>query len=214
MQEQPERVLPPRRKPLDPVKTECKVQIEAISSVIEEIASVAVRHYSEIRFSKEAEYNPDWGRYLSYELTDSIVIVTARYEGVLVGYIAYIIGPYKHSQDTPFAAMDAIWISPAFREGMLAVKMMKAGEAALEGRAKFCLTNSTMKHPIDKLLTFMGYEPVEVMYYKPLGVEHGRRRSAKSAKESGEHSGHQRDVGPSEPEHRTGGEQPATDAGI
>lgn len=188
----------------DPAKTECSsciVGVEAISNVVEEIASLSIRNYHETGIDDNIEYNPDWSNYLRYELTDSARIVTARYNGVLVGYAAFLIGPFKHNMDVLYADLDAIWISPAFRSGFLAMKMIKRGEQALKDKVQFIMATSTVKKPIDKLLERAGYRAVEVLYYKPLEVTDGIERLASSSEECSEHVGSSGIMDISEPEH-------------
>lgn len=203
-QEPNEREFQKLPRPLDPADSECNscvVGVEAISNVVEEIASLSIRNYHETGIDPGIEYNPDWSMYLAYELTDSARIITARYNSVLVGYAAFLIGPFKHNKDVLYADLDAIWISPAFRSGFLAMKMMKRGEKELKDKVQFIMATSTVKKPIDKLLERAGYKAVEVLYYKPLEVFDGIKQSSERPEESGEHTGSTADMGISEPEH-------------
>lgn len=127
-----------------------------------------MRNYAETGIDPSYGYHPDWSQYLSYELTDSIVVVTARFKGTMVGYCIYLIGPFKHNKNIRYADLDAIWISPGFRSGFLAMKMLKLAEQQLEGRVAFVMATSSNKHPIDALLVRRGFEQVEVLYWKAL----------------------------------------------
>jgi hypothetical protein len=164
---------------LDHAKPECSIAVEAISSVAEEIAFLSVRNYEETGIDPTYGYNPDWGQYLSYELTDSCVVVTLRYNEVLVGYCIYLIGPFKHNKNILYADLDAIWISPAFRSGYNAVKMLKLGEEYLAGKVSFIMATSSNKHPIGPILKRMlHYKEVEVLYWKAL--DNGKQESSDS----------------------------------
>ncbi len=163
--------------------------MEAASSVVEEVASLSYRNYHETGIDPNMEYNPDWGMFLKYELTDSIKVITARYKGILIGYAVYLIGAFKHNKDVMYADLEVIWISPAFRSGFLAIKMMKRGEQEVKGKAQFLMATSTMKKPIDNLLIRTGFEAVEVLYYKPLGEDNGSKESTSSTAEPSEHTG-------------------------
>lgn len=210
----------------DPVKQECNssatseayvscvIGVEAMSSVIEEIASLSIRNYHETGIDPSIEYNPDWAMYLSYELTDSVRIITARYNGVLVGYAAFLIGPFKHNKDVLYADLDAIWISPGFRSGFLAMKMIKRGEKELLGKVQFIMATSTVKKPIDKLLERAGYNAVEVLYYKPLGVTNGIEQSAIGSEESSGDAGSKTGMGISEREYSSGSGEHSSEGSI
>lgn len=172
-----EKELPKLQRRLDHERQECKLAIEAVSDVISEMVSLLALNFAETSIDPEIGYNPNWGQYLSYELTDSIKVVTARYNGVLVGYAVYLIGAFKHNQDVEYADLDVIWIDEAFREGWVAIKMMRMGEEAVSHRAKFITATSTLKKPIDVLLRRVGFSPVEVLYHKPLGNTDGKPES-------------------------------------
>lgn len=176
------------QKPLDREKQECKVQVEAISSVAEEIASLSVRNYKETGLYTDLEYNPDWKMYLDYELVDCIRVITARYDGVLVGYAIYLINTFKHNKDVYYADLDTIWIAEAFRSGFLAIKMMKLGEKEVKDRVLFITATSVINKPIGKLLEFMGFKPAEVLYHKTIGVVDGREESSRSTSASSDES--------------------------
>lgn len=125
-------------------------------------------HFEAIGIHPKYGYSPNWAEYLSYELTDSIVVVTLRYKGTLVGYCMYLIGAYKHNKNILYADLDAIWISPAFRSGFYAMKMMRLGEEKLKGKVSFVTATSSKKYPIDPLLLRRGFEEAEVLYWKAL----------------------------------------------
>jgi hypothetical protein len=173
MIEQKGKELHQLQKPLDPVRLECKLAVEAISSIAGELASLLIRHYDEVGIDPTIPYNPDWSQYLSYELTDSCIAITARYDGILIGYALYLIGPFKHNKDVLYADLDAIWISPAFRSGFLAMKMLKMGEAELKGKVGYLMATSTTKNPIDILFKRLDFRPIETVYWKKLGEDHG-----------------------------------------
>jgi hypothetical protein len=202
------------QRPSVPERTGCDIALEAISSIAGEIASLSFRNYAETAIDSSLGYNPDWGQYLSYELTDSVVTVTARYNTVLVGYAIFLIGPFKHNKEITYADLDTIWISPAFRSGFLAYKMIKMGERALEGRAAFIMATSTNHKPIDVLLSRLGYKPVEVLFWKLIGDNHGIEQSSVGAEKSGEHSATTTELGCSEPEHSNSSGEPVPPASV
>lgn len=160
--------LPQLPKVLDHARPELSIQVEAISSVIGEIASLFFSNYQETGVHTEYGFNPDWDQLLSYELTDSCILITLRFKGTIVGYCMYLIGPFKHNKEILYADLDAIWISPAFRSGFSAMRMLKLGEEKLKGRVAFIMAASTVKHPIGVLLERRGYKEMETLYQKAM----------------------------------------------
>lgn len=169
MQEQQEKVVPQRQNPLAQEKRECEIAVEPLHRVINAVAALSTRHYDEIGMDNSIPYNPDLTELLKYAAADKSILVTARYDSVLVGYILFLLGPYKHSKGVEYADLEAIWISPAFRSGMTAIKMLKLGEEEIRKTdAVFITGSSTVKRPIDILFKRLDYMPVETVFFKRL----------------------------------------------
>lgn len=150
-------------------KLGCSIQFEAISSCIEEIAPLTQDNYLETGIDPTIPYYPDWSMYLQYELSDSIVTITARCKGTLIGYLIYLIGPFKHNKSLLYADLDTVFISEAFRTPFLAVKMFKMGQEECEKRGiTFFMATSTKRKPIDKLLERQGFVAVETIFWKEI----------------------------------------------
>jgi len=204
----------PRQNHLDPAKLGCKLAIEAISSVVEELAFIAKQNYQETGLNPEdIPFLPDWAQLLSYELADRCRVVTARYKSVLVGYALYLIGPLKHNKEVLYAELDAVWISPAFRSGFLAVKMMQLGERSIHAMGiKYLMAGSTIKKPIGKLLEFVGFQEREILYWKELG--NGKPESTSRARKPRKHTADTGGVELGDGPDAAGGGQPAPNAGV
>lgn len=131
------------------------------------MVSLSYEEYKEVGIDPSFGYNPDIGDMLKYEGGDRCVLVTARYDGVLVGYALYAVGPFKHNKDIEYASLEAIYLSPAFRSGFTAMHMVKLGEKEVRKyNIKFISAASSIKCPIDALLKRQGYEPLETVYIK------------------------------------------------
>jgi len=161
--------LPKLPKLSDLERLGCSIQFEAISSCIEEIAPLTLDNYQETGIDPTLPYYPDWSMYLQYELSDRIVTITARCKGTLVGYLIYLIGPFKHNKSLLYADLDVMWINEVFRTPFLAVKMIKLGEKECRERdISFFMATSTKRKPIDKLLERQGYRAVETIFWKEI----------------------------------------------
>lgn len=158
----------------DQERPECKISVEAISKVAEEIASLSIHNYEETGIDPNIGYHPNWDQYLEYELTDNVRVITARYNNVLVGYAIYLIGPFKHNKEVMYADLDTIYINEVFRSPFLAIKMLKAGEEAVKDKAQYIMATSTNRKPIDKLLGYMKYKPVETIFWKKIEANNGK----------------------------------------
>ncbi len=151
----------------DQEKLECKVQEESLHRVIREVIPLSYKHYQEIGLTYP--YDPNIDGILDFAIADKVTLITIRYGELLVGYALYLIGPFKHSMSTEYASLEAIYILPAFRNGFLAKRVLNFGEEKVKEKgAKFITVASTEKYPIAKLLSFAGYEPLEVLYVKRL----------------------------------------------
>jgi hypothetical protein len=160
-----EKEQPQRPKVLDQDRPEVVLSLEPLHRVLREFVMLSRKQHDEVGL--DIEYLPDIEAMLSYG--DKSVLVTARYDKTLIGYIFYLIGPHKHNVQINYAQIEAIYLLPAFRNAPLILKMLKLGEAKVrEHKVLFIKISSTYKKRIDKLLEYLNYKPIETVYKKDL----------------------------------------------
>lgn len=107
--------------------------------------------------------------YRKMEDASILKIFTARFDGVLVGYMVVILTPDIHARGEFIVADDGFFMHKDFRGNGYGVGLLEFSENCLrqDGHKRFHI--STMaKKPIDDLLVAKGYTLIERKYEKVL----------------------------------------------
>jgi L-amino acid N-acyltransferase YncA len=108
-----------RRERLMDLRVECQ-------QIIEE-------HYQEIALSKGVQkLDPDWAEYDRLEKMGKIWLMTARHQGVLVGYIVMIVSTHLHYKNMLMALEDIHYLRPEFRKGLTGYKLISLAVKSME----------------------------------------------------------------------------------
>jgi len=148
---------------------------EKIADVYFEIQTLLAAHYDEVAPYKDLlKLNPDDFAYKTLENAGKLVICTARDEGVLIGYMIFVVTPHPHYKDTVVANEDLKFIDPA-RRGTAGIRLIKYAEAVARDRgAKILFQRSKAKSEHRALYDRLGYDLVDEVYAKRLdGADHG-----------------------------------------
>jgi GNAT superfamily N-acetyltransferase len=147
-------------------------QVEPFSAVIDEAVPLLQRHYEEIALNKATTpLAPDWSAYATLEAAGFLHIVTARDEGKLVGYSAYIVGQRNLHYDFQMAETDIFYLAPEYRKGMAGVALLKFSETSLRAIGVQRIVTKTKlspEHDLGPLLERLGFSPIERVYTKVL----------------------------------------------
>jgi GNAT superfamily N-acetyltransferase len=91
------------------------VAVEDLSKVRHEAGDLLVEHWRELA-TYDFPLEPDWDFYEKAAAIGLIRLYTARLEGQLVGYAAFIIRKNPHYSTTdPWAVNDLVWLHPKLR---------------------------------------------------------------------------------------------------
>ena len=146
-------------------------QIEKFSDVYVEALPLLEAHYEEIATYKEVKaLNPDVWRYLEIEEKGILRIMTARDDGVMVGYFVSMIMPSLHYKDCSTAINDILYVHPEYRGGTLAYRLFKKALQDLKENtgANLVMIHMKIKHPFRELLTKLGFAQTEENWEKVL----------------------------------------------
>lgn len=146
---------------------------ERFGLIARELAPLFKRHWREIALNQDkVPLDPDWDRYLNYDLAGFLHCLTARRDGALAGYIFFFVHPHIHYASTPWAQTDIFWIAPEYRGGMTFIRMLNESEAYLKRLgAKVVYLNRKLHFDerLGNLFERKGYRPIELVYSKYLG---------------------------------------------
>ena len=146
--------------------------VEAFSDAIEDALPLLLDHYNEIALNKETTpFDPSWEQYWTLEQAGVLHIVTARDEGKLVGYSAYILLKRNLHYALSVAESDIFYLAPEYRKGLNGARMLKFAEDSLRAlgvQRIVTKTKLTPEHDLGPLLERLGFAPIERVYVKVL----------------------------------------------
>jgi GNAT superfamily N-acetyltransferase len=128
-------------------------------------------HYNEIALNKDKiKLNPDWESYEKLEELGKLSIFTVRDNGKLVGYFVLLVSTSLHYVDHVYAISDIIYVHPDYRKGFLGVRLLKFAERCLKkDGVSIVMVNTKIHKPFGKILSRIGYNPIETVYSKYIG---------------------------------------------
>jgi GNAT superfamily N-acetyltransferase len=116
--------------------------------------------------------NPDLEKYQFLEQNGNLLLVTARADGVLVGYFLWIVMTHPHYQNVLVAEEDLHFLSPEYRshgscgEGRgYGYRMLEAArDAAIARGAQLLTVREKIGHEHPSLMAGLGFTPADIVY--------------------------------------------------
>ena len=149
---------------------------EKFSDISAELPPLFIRHWREVAsYQKELPLDPHWERYFECSMLNILHPLTVRSNGVLVGYVFVLVYPHLHHQTALYAAVDGIWLDPAYRAGWTGIKMIQEVEKGMRrlGVKMLRFTSQikfeTERGTFGKVLERLGYAATEVAHDKFIG---------------------------------------------
>ena len=128
------------------------------------------QHWQEIALDKDSiKLDPDKEAYAKLYDMGKLLLVTAREEGVLVGYHASFIMTHLHYKSTLTGHGDVFWLHPDHRKGSAGLKLFHKVEAEMRSRGVKKMSMSHKLHlDLGALFRYLGYTHIENTYAKML----------------------------------------------
>lgn len=141
------------------------IAVERFADVIEEIKPLLEEHWKEIAtFKEDIPLDPDYDGYRKADEAGSMVIVTARHDGELVGYSIFFLLRHPHYRSTWFAMNDILFVRRDKRGSMTGIRLIKQSETEVwrmvsKRGAKLVKISWHLKHSHDfsPVLDSLGY---------------------------------------------------------
>jgi hypothetical protein len=136
------------------------------------ISTLWRQHYDEIAEDKDlVPLDPDWDKYDALADRGNLVIVTARRQRELVGYVFSVVDTHLHYKNTLFSMSDIYWLHPACRGGRTAWRLFGHTERVLAGRGVVkMLSNTKLAHDQGRLFGALGWREAERLFVKTIGA--------------------------------------------
>ncbi|MBV8156910.1 MAG: GNAT family N-acetyltransferase [Dyella sp.] len=160
-------------QPIDPARFGARrcgslvLQAERFADILPELDALHRAHYAETEKHRHGlPLAPDIDAALADERRGALVQFTARHEGRLVGNLRMYLRTSRHT-GTRFASEDTLYLLPEHRKGRAALRLLQLMEDSMRTLGVHELRASTKTvNKTDKLLEFMGWQPVSTELVK------------------------------------------------
>ena len=139
------------------------VQLESMATALEEMKPLFISHHKELAlFQDKSPLDPDYEKYAAAERNGSLVFVTARLSGKIIGYWVNFVALALHYKQTLMADMDILWVDPAFRGEKIGEMMYKCLREEFARRGVKVWYGGSKNHKaIEWFFEQLGFEPIE-----------------------------------------------------
>lgn len=148
---------------------------EPINAFIREAMPLFRRHHAALINIPNAPFDPDFERYYALERMGHLVVLTLRYDGLLVGYSFWTLAPHAFHASLFAATNETYWIDEAYRSGSIGLKLFKLAEQGLRKLGVKLLFSYAQLGFADggvgKILEHLGWLPMDQTYIKDLRDE-------------------------------------------
>ena len=146
-------------------------QVESFKETLPEFEYLLPIHYEELALNKDkVPLMPQWDIYFGREDAGELLFVTARSEGIIIGYFIGFIAPGLHYKTCLTCQLDIFYIHKDFRNGRIGIKLFKFVETELRRRGVMrWFVGSKLHADASSLFKYLKFEPVEVYYTKWIG---------------------------------------------
>ena len=142
---------------------------ELTADLVIELLPMLKKHWVEIAHYPDIQFNPNWDAYFQLQKNNLLVVMTARDDNKLIGYIAYFVMPNLHYKDSLQANQDVVFVDPLYRRGTLGYKLIRQSEILLKDMGVQVVTQHLkFEHDFSPLLKRLGYEDVDKLMAKRL----------------------------------------------
>ncbi len=145
--------------------------IESFEDRLEELKVLLPEHYLELALNQDrVPLSPNYDFYIQNENAGSLLFVTLRDAGELVGYFIGFITPGLHYSTCLTCTMDIFYVRKDRRSGSAGVRMFRFVESELRRRGvQRWFMGSKIHADASALFKRIGAAPVETYYSKWLG---------------------------------------------
>jgi len=146
--------------------------VESWTTAQPDVEKLIAEHWEEIALHKDRQpLDPNWSTYRTLADTGMLVAVTARDEGLLVGYALFFVLQHMHYNSTVWAMNDVLFLKKSHRKGVAGFKLIRAADKAMQERGVSRITwHVKVHHDFGMLLKRLGYEVEEMVWGKFVGA--------------------------------------------
>lgn len=103
------------------------IQQESLDVILPQVKELLDEHYEELTMNKDrVKLDPWFDEYLRLEAAKQFYTVTARDDGILIGYSSFIVKPHLHYRTIMTATSDVMFLKKEYRTASTAgLKLIK-----------------------------------------------------------------------------------------
>ena len=152
------------------MSSEAVFAVESYAQLVDEIKPLLPEHWAELAVHKDIPLDPDFGFYERAAATGSLIFMTVREAGALIGYAIWVVKPHPHYRKHIWALNDIVWLHPEHRGMSLGKNLVKFWETELRARnvAVIHVDTKLVAPQLLYLLQNTGYETTGVAVEKRL----------------------------------------------
>ncbi len=146
-------------------------QVEQPLLIRSDLEPLLKAHWHEVEvFQKEAPLDPNWDLYQKLQDADMLHMVTARDNGLLIGYFLYFLLPNLHHRSILMAEGDIFYIANTYRKSTIALRLLRLAEKNLKNLGVNIISNKVKSHTRNagNLFKCQGFRKIEEVYVKGL----------------------------------------------
>jgi len=126
-------------------------------------------HYNELCVTKEFPCEPDYESYERMANAGMLRCITCRCDGLLIGYMVFIITPHLHYKSCKTAIEDVYFVKKEFRKGRVGIRLFQYAESVLKQFGVQRVVMHTKVHlDNSKLFEYLGYKMTDKVFSKML----------------------------------------------
>ena len=144
---------------------------EFIKDILHELEPLLEEHWEEVAWYKDKiKLKPDYSKYVQMQENNSLLCVTVRDEGKLIGYNINFLQYHPHYSDHVYAINDIVFLLPEHRHGHIAKQMLESTEEILKHIGASVVTlHMKPDHTFVTLAEHCGFKRQEYVYSKYIG---------------------------------------------
>jgi GNAT superfamily N-acetyltransferase len=136
---------------------------------LDELEPLFPEHYEELCVTKDFPLEPDYEAYRTLGRAGMLRCITCRADGILIGYIVFIVQPHLHYKSCKTAFEDIYYVKKEFRRGRIGIRLFQYAEKVLQQFGVNRVIVHTKVHlDNSRLLEYLGYKHTDKLYTKLL----------------------------------------------
>lgn len=144
-------------------------QTERLPQILRELIPLIEADWRENGIDHDAvPLKIDWDKYLQLDLVGILQIVTARDDGLLVGYVLGFTNPHVSHTTTNWCILDWYWLYPSYRGAGIGRALMEATLKLMQALGVKVVQGSEKADKKHGLFEKLGFKATDIAYRKIL----------------------------------------------